>query len=234
LAVEANQLPCKGLHGLAAGERTIAAIQLFFEENGSYIGISAVAGRPLQVFRNWMIARKMGVRNVRIGPRSYLRGLAFISMGEDFSAGEGLWLEAVSRYGDQSFHPRLVIGRHVRLSHWCHITCNHAVTIGDHVLMGSKVFIGDHNHGSYGASGSDPAMPPALRPLEQGRSVTIGPNVWLGDGVVVCPDVTMGEGSVAGANAVVTTDVAPFTMVAGVPARAIRRYDPRAQSWVKI
>lgn len=212
----------------------MAEVISFFGENGIYIGFSALAGRSMRTFRSWMIARKLGVRKLRIGPRSFLRGLVFISMGEDFSAGEGLWLEAVAKYGDQSFRPRLVIGNHVRLSHWCHITCNHAVTIGDHVLIGSNVFIGDHNHGSYGANGSDPAMPPALRALERGRSVTIGRNVWLGDGVVVCPDVTMGEGSVAGANAVVTTDVAPFTMVAGVPARAIRRYDARAQSWVKI
>jgi len=44
--------------------------------------------------------------------------------------------------------------------------------------------------------------------------------------------VSMGEGSVAGANAVVTTDVAPFTMVAGVPARPIRRYDMSSRKWI--
>ena len=44
----------------------------------------------------------------------------------------------------------------------------------------------------------------------------------------------LGEGSVAGANAVVTADVPPFTLVAGVPARAIRRYDPDLKLWVQV
>jgi lipopolysaccharide O-acetyltransferase len=171
---------------------------------------------------------------LHIGPRPYLRGLAFISIGENFSAGDGLWLEAVTHYGDQCFRPQLVIGNHVHLSHWCHITCNHSITIGDHVLIGSKVFIGDHNHGSFGPNCDHPSVPPALRNLERGRSIIIERNVWLGDGVVVCPDVTMGYGSVAGANAVVTADVAPLTMVAGAPAKVIRRYDNVAGCWVRV
>jgi acetyltransferase-like isoleucine patch superfamily enzyme len=57
--------------------------------------------------------------------------------------------------------------------------------------------------------------------------------VRLGDDVVICPGVTMGEGSVAGANAVVTMDVPPFTLVAGVSARPIRRYDAAQGNWIK-
>jgi lipopolysaccharide O-acetyltransferase len=205
----------------------------YFNENGAYVLFSTLALRPFQAIHNRLLAGKLGVRRLHIGPRAYLQGLSCISMGEDFMAGEGLWLHAVTRYGIQQFSPRLVIGDHVRVSHWSHIACTNSITIGNHVLIGSKVFITDHNHGSLGESAASPTIPPAERPLEGNRSVRIEENVWLGDGVVVCPGVTIGEGSVAAANAVVTTDVPPFTLVGGVPARAIRRYDATQGRWIR-
>ncbi len=206
----------------------------FLEENGSYVFLSTLAARPLLLLRDRMLASKLGVRKLHIGPRAHLRGLSSIQMGEDFSAGDGLWLEAIIRYRDERFTPRLVIGKHVRISHWSHIACTNSVTIGDHVLIGSKVIITDHNHGLFGIGATSPAIPPSLRPLERDRSVTIGANVWLGDGVVVCPGVSIGEGSVAGANAVITNDVPPFTLVAGVPARVMRHYDFAEDTWVPV
>lgn len=52
---------------------------------------------------------------------------------------------------------------------------------------------------------------------------TIGHAAWVGDGVTVLPGVTIGDGAVCAAGAVVTQDVAPFTIVGGVPAKPIRR-----------
>lgn len=205
-----------------------------FRENGSYVFLSTLAGRAIRLVRNRMLARKLGVVRLNIGPRSYLRGLSSITMGEDFSAAEGLWLEAVTQCGGKKFNPRLVIGNHVRVSRWSHIACTCSVTIGDHVLIGSKVMITDHNHGQFGDGATPPEIPPAQRPLDANRPVSIGSNVWLGDGVVVCPGVTMGEGSVAGANAVVTTNVPPYTLVAGMPARPIRRFDAAQRSWTRV
>ncbi|QHS52983.1 hypothetical protein [Edaphobacter sp. 12200R-103] len=207
---------------------------LFYRENGSYLLLSSIVRAPFRSIKNRMLSRKLGVKTIDIGPGSFLRGLSNISMGEGFSCGEGLWLEAVTRYGTQQFNPKLRIGNHVRISHWTHIACTNSVTIGDHVLIGSKVIITDHNHGYFGESATPPSVPPSQRPLEGDRFVIIGANVWLGDGVVVCPGVTFGEGSVAGANAVVTTDVEPYTLVAGVPARPIRRYDVSQGNWIKI
>ena len=58
------------------------------------------------------------------------------------------------------------------------------------------------------------------------HAVHIGDNVWLGFDVVILPGVTIGEGAVVGARSVVDSDIEPFTVVAGNPARAVRRLDP--------
>lgn len=59
------------------------------------------------------------------------------------------------------------------------------------------------------------------------RGVVVGNDVWIGHGAVLMPGITIGDGAAIGANAVVTRDVAPYAIVAGVPARTIRpRFPP--------
>ncbi|MFU0507524.1 DapH/DapD/GlmU-related protein [Pseudaminobacter sp. NGMCC 1.201702] len=60
------------------------------------------------------------------------------------------------------------------------------------------------------------------------KRVHIGHDTWIGHGVTILPGVTIGDGAVVGAGAVVTRDVAPYTIVAGVPARAVRERFPIA------
>lgn len=58
--------------------------------------------------------------------------------------------------------------------------------------------------------------------------VTIGNDVWIGHGAVIMPGVTIGHGAIVGSSAVVTKDVEPYTVVAGVPAKPIKRRHPEA------
>ena len=62
---------------------------------------------------------------------------------------------------------------------------------------------------------------------EYGRPITLGDNVWLGGGVIVCPGVTIGDDTVVGAGAVVTRDLPAGVVATGVAARALRSIDER-------
>jgi phosphonate metabolism protein (transferase hexapeptide repeat family) len=75
----------------------------------------------------------------------------------------------------------------------------------------------------YGVGADDPE----LFHWRQLQRVTIGHDTWIGHGAVIMPGVTVGNGAVVGSGSIVTRDVAPYTIVAGSPARPIRpRFSP--------
>jgi len=91
------------------------------------------------------------------------------------------------------------------------------ITIGADCLLGPYCAIYSENHDF--ADLSVPIRLQRARPA----AVVIGDDVWLGTGVTVLPGVTIGSGSVVAAGAVVVHDVPPMTVVAGVPARVVKR-----------
>lgn len=167
---------------------------------------------------------------------SRIRGRKYMSIGKNFSSGKHLWLEAITDYKGQKFHPTIIIKDNVSLSDFNHIGAVHYVEIGNHVLFGSKCYVTDHNHGIYSGDGtqSDPDIPPAERPLTRDQKVIIEDNVWLGDNVTVLPGVTIGKGSIIGSNAVVSKRIPPYTIAVGVPAKAIKQWDPATRKWESI
>jgi maltose O-acetyltransferase len=88
------------------------------------------------------------------------------------------------------------------------------ITIGDDVQIGPNVQLLTATH---------PVEPEPRRAKWEGSlPITIGNNVWLGGGVIVCPGVTIGDNTVVGAGAVVTRDLPPNVVAVGNPARVIR------------
>ena len=94
-------------------------------------------------------------------------------------------------------------------------SANARITIGAHTLVGPNVTIITANHG-FAAREEHIADQP-----QRERDVRIGEDVWIGANAVILPGVTIGDGAVVAAGAVVREDVSPFTIVGGVPARAI-------------
>jgi maltose O-acetyltransferase len=91
------------------------------------------------------------------------------------------------------------------------------VEIGDDVQIGPGVHLYAATH---------PLSPEVRRSgLERAAPVTIGSDVWLGGGTIVCPGVTIGAGTTIGAGSIVVSDVPPGVVAAGNPCRVIRPVD---------
>jgi acetyltransferase-like isoleucine patch superfamily enzyme len=205
-----------------------------FEGNPAGIGLLLVARRAWNGLTSTIMAKVLHAPGIHLGPGCRILGGSHISFGTDLYAERNLWLEAVTSYGSQHFHPHIAIGDHVRFSDGVHISSIASISIGSHCLFGSRIYVSDHNHGRYnGDVQSHPEQPPADRLLGGGGPVDIGQNVWIGDNSIIIGPATIGKGAIVGANSVVRGVVPPNTIVAGAPARPIKIFNFKTGSWDK-
>jgi len=105
-------------------------------------------------------------------------------------------------------------GKDVSFGSGCHIYEPRAgLTIGDNSMIAGGVLICGVNHG-YAIRGV-----PMRQQATETAPIVIGQDVWIGMGAIILPGVTLGDGSIVGAGAVVTSDVPSGAVVSGVPAR---------------
>jgi acetyltransferase-like isoleucine patch superfamily enzyme len=127
----------------------------------------------------------------------------------------GVWITAPG-------NARVRIGAGTFLNLGVMIASEQLVEIGDHCMLANGCFVTDSSH-RY----DDPGKPITWQGFESKGATRIGENCWLGANVVVTSGVTIGKRSVIGANSVVTRDLEPFSVAAGLPARLIRRVEYR-------
>jgi maltose O-acetyltransferase len=133
---------------------------------------------------------------------------------------DGLLRELLGRVGDAvvvkptlrcDYGTPITIGAGSFLNYDCVLLDVAPITIGARCQLGTRVQL---------LTASHPIDPePRRAGWEYAKPITIGDNVWLGGGVIVCPGVTIGDDTVVGAGAVVTRDLAAGVLAAGVPAR---------------
>jgi acetyltransferase-like isoleucine patch superfamily enzyme len=117
---------------------------------------------------------------------------------------------------------RIRIGGGTVLNLGVMVAATELVEIGQHCMFANGSFITDGNHRF-----DDPDRPVPWQGFTSKGPTRVGDNVWCGANVVVTSGVTIGERCVIGANSVVTTDLPPFSIAAGAPARVLKtiRYD---------
>lgn len=110
----------------------------------------------------------------------------------------------------------LEIGERTYIGEYSVIGVNEKITIGKNVMIAQAVSIRDTDHN----------FNDIKRPMrDQGiktQPIVINDDVWIGYGAVITKGITIGKGAIIGANSVVTKDVLPNTIVAGVPAKKIK------------
>lgn len=158
----------------------------------------------------------------------YMRGKQNLIYGSGLNVGYGCRFDLLN-----SNKKTLFIGKNCEIGDYCHFVATNEVTIGDNFLCASKVFISDTSHGEYaGEFCSEPTTPPNLRPLIS-KPVHIGNNVWMGDNTVILGGVSIGDGCIIGANSVVTKSFDKNCIIAGAPAKIIKKYNEQSKMWEK-
>ncbi len=157
--------------------------------------------------------------SVIFGKIGRIHGYKYITIGEKVNFGDFCYLTTWPEYVQEK--PTLKIGSHCSFGGFNHITCTNKIVIGNNVLTGRWVTISDNNHGN--TSYEMLQMHPTERPIISKGPVIIEDDVWIGDKATILAGVHIGKGAVIAANAVVTKDVPAYGVVAGYPARIIKR-----------
>jgi acetyltransferase-like isoleucine patch superfamily enzyme len=131
-----------------------------------------------------------------------------LSVGAHAHFEPGVWLTSDTG--------RITIGSGALLNLDVMIAAIDRVEIGDHCMLANGCLVTDGNHRF-----DDPDLPVPWQGFTTKGPVVLGDNVWLGAHVVVTSGVTIGRRCVIGANSVVTTDIPPFSIAAGAPARVL-------------
>jgi maltose O-acetyltransferase len=159
----------------------------------NYVTNYVVANIPSYTVRHWWYRQVLGVQ---------------LGESSGILLGCYLWF-----YGPgQMRRNGLRIGKCTRINRGCTLDCRGSLSIGDYVNIspGVTILTSDHDY-------NDPAFP------GRDRGVVIGDHVWIGTRAMIMGGVTVGRGAVISAGAVVGTDVAPGTVMMGVPARPVGR-----------
>jgi acetyltransferase-like isoleucine patch superfamily enzyme len=139
-----------------------------------------------------------------------------IEIGNRVFIGRNSWLQALPGGSNKT---AISIGSGVSIAGLCVISATHQVVLEDDVLLARNVYISDHIH-KY----TDTKKPIREQGIGKISPVLIRRGAWIGQNVVICPGVTIGIGSVIGANSVVNSSIPDYCMAVGSPARIVKSF----------
>jgi len=162
---------------------------------------------------------RFGSGSALLFPQGVIFNEQYIFIGRGTLVGPGVCLTAGMGPGQAMLtNPVVSIGDRCVIGRGSHVIGHWSILIGDDIQTGPYVYITDQNHGY-----EDLDVPVGLQPTKE-ASVRIGSGSWLGANCVILPGTDLGKNCVVAAGAVVRGSFPDHTVVAGVPARAIREF----------
>lgn len=156
----------------------------------------------------WLTGITARGHGTRVLGRPRIENHGSITLGDDVVLRSALLpLELYTSHG-----AHIVVGHGCVINSGVSLAATHSITLGNRVYLGTLVFVMDNNFHD--------VVDRNLHPV--GRPVVLEDDVWIGVKATVLPGVRIGRGAVVGAHSLVTHDVAPYTLVAGCPARVVR------------
>jgi len=172
--------------------------------------------------------RSCGMNSYILRPRR-IEGPETIEIGERTVILRHSWLCGISEYAGERFQPRLVFGDDVYVGQHACIVFTQKMIIEDGCVLSEYVYITDNGHGL--SPGAGLIMQQKL--VRKGE-IRLGPHCFVGYRACILPGVQLGERCVVGTNSVVTKSFPSYSMVAGVPAKLVKRYSHDCKEWVPV
>lgn len=169
---------------------------------------------------------KNGCRRFVLKGRGSVNSCKNLYIGENTEIGYDFRFLLIEKYHGGRYSPSCVIGKNCSIGNRFSVLTADKVVIKESNLIASDVLIAAENHGT------DPEKADSYASIKlTSRPVTIEEGCWIGEKVIVLPEVNIGKGSIIGAGSVVTKSIPEYSIAVGNPARVIKQWDENCKQW---
>jgi acetyltransferase-like isoleucine patch superfamily enzyme len=162
-------------------------------------------------FRYWRNKQRLGA----CGPGTFFEsGVSLMRFPRNIFLGANLVLKTGARLCACNEQATIRIGENTTIGYHTYLFASAGISIGDNCLIAPFVYLVDSDH-------RIERQELINRQPNQTAPIAVGNDVWIGTGAKILKGVTIGDGAVIAAGALVKDDVAPYTIVGGIPAKKI-------------